>query len=269
MSAPPSLSWIETLATGVSGFVVYWVILVVVALVEAATARRRPRFPLGPRLKVNLALGLFAAALGSIPLISTLAIAQLAWAGGWGLTANWAWPVTAQVAFSFVVMDLTGYLIHRASHAYPWLWRLHLVHHTDPDMDLSTMFRSHPGSLVVVGIVECAVIATLGLHPLGILAHGLAKLALMALGHASLPDARKWEGALAWLLVTPNYHRIHHSIMQAETDSNYGEVLSIWDRLFGSHSRAVGPVERFGLGDAYDGDASSLLTQLRLPFMKN
>lgn len=261
--------WIEWAGTGTTGFAIYWAILIAVAAVEAVFAARPARNPAGPRLAVNLSFGLVAAALGTIPVLSTFVVAKAAQEAGWGLTAGFAWPIAAQIGFAFLVMDLTGYTLHRASHAMPLLWRLHRVHHTDTDVDLSTLFRSHPAAVMVIAAIECAVIVGLGLHPLGVMLHGLAKLITMALGHANLPDQGKLANAVSRLVVTPNFHRIHHSSVLSETDSNYGEVLSIWDRLFASHSRSAGQVERFGLGDGYDSDAASLLSQLKLPFAKS
>jgi sterol desaturase/sphingolipid hydroxylase (fatty acid hydroxylase superfamily) len=258
---------IEWLTSGQSGFLVYWAVLIGVALLELWLPGAKPLQPLGPRLKVNLMFGLIAAVLFSIPFLSTLALAQLVTQRGWGLIGMFDWPLWQRVLVSFVAMDLAGYAIHRLSHSLPVLWRMHRVHHSDNDIDLSTLFRAHPAAVIVTTLLEFVVIAALGLHPLGIMASGLAKLATMALGHANVASHPRLSRVCGAIFVTPNFHRMHHSASLAETDSNYGEVLTVWDRLFGSVSRSTGPIERFGLGDAFDHDAAAPLGQLKLPFV--
>lgn len=258
---------IEWLTSGQTGFLVYWAVLIGIAMLELRLPGPRPQHSLGPRLKVNLMFGLIAAVLFSIPFLSTIAVAQVVTQRGWGLIGAFDWPLWLRVLFSFVAMDLAGYAIHRLSHVWSPLWRIHRVHHTDNDIDLSTLFRAHPAAVVVTTLLEFVVIVALGLHPLGIMAHGLARLATMAFGHANVTSHPRLSRLLSAVLVTPNFHRMHHSAWQPETDSNYGEVLTLWDRLFGSVSRSAGPIERFGLGDAFDHDAAAPLGQLKLPFV--
>lgn len=254
------------LASSYMAYGFFWAILIAVAALEVFSPGRVDRKALGPRMEVNFAFGLTTMALLSLPLLSEFALAQLAQARGWGLLnfldLN---PIWAFV-FSFLALDLCGYAFHRASHRVPWLWRLHRVHHSDSDMDLSTYFRSHPLEVVVASAVKYALIIALGLHPFALLVFGVTKQVTMTLGHANIAPRPTLSRLISTLLVSPAFHQIHHSAHRPETDSNYGEVLTIWDRLLGTMGRIEGAVARFGLGDAYDAEAASFKSQIKLPF---
>ena len=251
-------------------YALFWAILLAVATLETLAPGREDRKPLGPRLRVNFAFGLTTFAIHSLPFLSEVALAELARTRGWGLLnrndIGLFGGVLWQIAASVLAYDLCGYAIHRLSHRVGWLWRLHRVHHSDSDMDLSTYFRSHPLDVVVILGVKYALILALGLHPAALVLHGLAKQITMSLGHANIAPRPRLSRSAALLFVTPAFHQVHHSAWRPETDSNYGEVLTVWDRLFGSIGRTSGAVERFGLGDGYDADSASLTGQFNLPF---
>lgn len=254
------------LTSGMPGAVWFWGVLAVVALWEAAGPASGSG-PAGPRLAVNFSLGLIAALATLVPILSAIVMASYVEQQGWGLLNHAGLSEWAVIAASFLALDLIAYAFHRASHRFAVLWRLHRVHHSDKALDLSTLFRIHPLTVILLVLVDGAAIAALGLHPAGIALHVLAKHVTMSLGHADIAMRNTAPRFLPWLVVTPAFHARHHSARQAETDSNYGEVLTLWDHLFGSASKASGPVARFGLGDRYDADAASLKGQLRLPFI--
>ena len=245
----------------------YWAILIAAAALEMAFPGRSDRLPLGPRLRVNFAFGLSTMLLYAIPFLSEVALAEWVRARGWGLfnraEAGLAW----HLVLSFLAYDLCGYTIHRLSHRFRWLWRLHRVHHSDSDLDLSTYFRSHPLDVMVILGIKFAAIVGLGLHPAALVLHGLAKQVTMSLGHANIAPRPRLSRAISAVFVSPAFHQTHHSAHRPDTDSNYGEVLTVWDRLFASAGRTGGAIERFGLGDAYDADSASLAGQLKLPFV--
>lgn len=261
---PPLLAW---LALPYAAYALYWAIPFLVATAEMVAASRSQRTPIGPRLRVNFAFGLFTALLYSLPWLSEVLLAQWIAARGWGLLANTGLTPGWQVVLGFLAYDLCGYAIHRLSHRSAWLWRLHRVHHADADLDLSTYFRSHPLDVLLIVALRASLIVALGILPLAILLYGLAKQATMALGHANLPALPRVSRTTALLVVSPAFHARHHSAHQRETDSNYGEVLTVWDRLFGTAGAIGSPIARFGLGDAYDAQATSLRRQFMLPFV--
>ena len=138
-------------------------------------------------------------------------MADLARANGWGLLHRVAPGVGWEIALGFIACDLCGYAIHRMSHRLAWPWRLHRVHHSDSDLDLSTYFRSHPLEVLLVIAVKFVAIVALGLHPAALLLHGLAKHLTMALGHAGIGPDHPLSRIASPIFVTPGFHRVHHS----------------------------------------------------------
>lgn len=268
MTRPGWAQSLEWLTTSTPGFVGYWLILMTIAAVELIFPGVAQRTVSRARIKTNLILGLIMAAIYSLPMLSEFAFASRVNARGWGLLNLLGLALWLEVGASFVLYDLLAYAVHRASHVWPPLWRLHRVHHADADIDLSTFFRVHPVAIPVNLGLHLVALVALGLHPLGILLHAAVNLVTMGLGHAHVRAFPRLSRFCALLVVTPEFHRRHHSAWQPETDSNYGEVLTIWDRLLGSMATSNGQVVRIGLGDDYDHDAASLLGQLKLPFIR-
>ena len=260
------LDTLVALTSGWSGFVFYWFLFLAVAMFELLHPSKRPRVPGGDRITVNFGLGFFVAILQMVPLLTAYGGALLAEENGFGVLRWLDLPFWASVGVSFLLLDLAGYIFHRASHEVPLLWRLHRVHHSDQNVDASTTFRAHPLSLLVFIGFDFIVVYALGIAPIGVLVYAVCKLLTMWLSHADITPAPRVSAFFAALFVTPAFHHRHHSAEQIHTDSNYGEVLTIWDRLFGTVSTLDGNVERYGLGDAYDRDAASLSCQLKLPF---
>ena len=148
---------------------------------------------------------------------------------------------------------------------------MHRVHHADTAIDLSTGFRSHPGEALLLALARAAVAIAFGFSvPALMIAETLA-IAFTMWSHANLRLPDRLDRALRLLLVTPAMHHVHHSARRAETDSNYGEVFSLWDRLFGTYRSSNGESlarTRFGLGDEHDRDAASILRQLTGPLAR-
>ncbi|MDB5415133.1 MAG: sterol desaturase family protein [Rubritepida sp.] len=192
--------------------------------------------PLGWRRWVpNLGL----VALGSVLVRFTLPFAAVGvaiWAQSRGLgLLNWLdTPGWLAIPLTVVIFDLLIYGQHRATHAIPWLWRLHRVHHADPEMDATTGLRFHPIEIWLSMLLKMAAALALGAPPAGMVAFEIILNATSLFEHAAIRIPARLDRALAWVIVTPRLHRIHHSERQEETDSHYGFCLSVWDRIFGS-----------------------------------
>ncbi|MCB2067640.1 MAG: sterol desaturase family protein [Erythrobacter sp.] len=215
---------------------------------------------------VNFALWLFGMALLAALPLGLLAAAGLAADRGWGLFNRWAapWPLVLLVALAGQTLVL--YWLHRLSHAFAPLWRIHRVHHADPALDLSTGLRHHPAEVLITAPFHYGVVIALGLPAWAALLAGFLLFAGTLFKHldASLPP--RLERALGLVIATPALHRYHHSAHQPETDSNFGNFLIVWDRLFGTfHPASPAGPERLGLGDAHDRVADRLGWQLGLP----
>ena len=163
------------------------------------------------------------------------------WQGGWGL------------ALDFLLLDAWLYVWHRANHLLPVLWRFHEVHHLDETLDASTALRFHFGEVVASSVLRAVVIFLLGVPLASVLLFEIVVAMAAIFHHSNLRLPATLERALAWVIVTPSIHWVHHHAKRADTDSNYATVLSMWDRLFGSHSATVRTaVMQMGVGGGRD-----------------
>ena len=178
-------------------------------------------------------------ALGSLVvrfLIPLAAVGAALWAQSRGVGLfNWLdAPGWLSIPLTIVLLDLLIYGQHRVFHTVPWLWRLHRVHHADPEMDASTGLRFHPIEIWLSMWVKVVAAIALGTPPEGIIAFEIILNATSMFEHAAIRIPPRLDRALGWVIVTPNQHRIHHSEREEETNSHYGFCLSLWDRMFGS-----------------------------------
>ena len=184
----------------------------------------------------NLAVALAGSGLLRVLVpVGTVGTALWAQAQGIGLFPALALDGVAAIMATVVLMDLAIWSQHVASHRWPWLWRLHRVHHVATRFEATLGLRFHPLEILVSLGWKLLLVVALGLPAAGIALYETL-LALAALWtHADLALPPRLERALRWLVVTPYMHRIHHSVHRAETDSNFSFHLSLWDRLFGSY----------------------------------
>ncbi|MBL8225429.1 MAG: sterol desaturase family protein [Chromatiales bacterium] len=204
------------------------------------------RHPLRPRWQVNVGLLIVNEVFLrlAVPVAAAVLIARM----GWGLLAMV--PLGGAVAFviTWLAIDLGLYAAHRLAHVAPALWRIHRVHHTDADVDVTTGFRFHPVEASLQSLVVIAVATLLGSPPLAVATYSLLMAIVGVVSHANIRVPRPLDLALRWLVITPGMHRIHHSVHAADYDSNFSVALSCWDRLLGTYraEASAGTVE-FGL----------------------
>jgi sterol desaturase/sphingolipid hydroxylase (fatty acid hydroxylase superfamily) len=166
---------------------------------------------------------------------SALVVATTASEHGWGLLP--ALRLSEPFAFvtGLLLLDLASYFKHRAYHAWPVLWQLHVVHHSDADMDVGTGLRHHPADYLLDGFLTAGVVVVLGVSVESVLTFLVLATAHNAFRHGNFIVPRWLDGALRHTIVTPDWHRVHHSSLELETNSNFGGVLTWWDRLFGTY----------------------------------
>jgi sterol desaturase/sphingolipid hydroxylase (fatty acid hydroxylase superfamily) len=223
------------------------------------------------RIGGNVAMGVINAGLGALLPVSTVIAAGWAARHDVGLMNEVALPALAIVAATVAIRNLATYAVHRLSHAVPFLWRVHRVHHADIRLDLSTGFRNHPLELAIGAPLLAGVTIACGLDAATLAVYESVAIVFAMWSHANLRLPERLDRRLRLALVTPAMHHVHHSSRRRETDSNYGDVLSLWDRLFGTYvDLTPGQLRatRFGLGDAHDEGAPHLLHQLRSPFAR-
>jgi sterol desaturase/sphingolipid hydroxylase (fatty acid hydroxylase superfamily) len=166
---------------------------------------------------------------------AAVGMALLAEQRGWGLMNALAVSAWIVVPVSVLLLDLAIYLQHVAFHAVPALWRLHRMHHADLDIDVTTGLRFHPIEIMLSMVIKLAVVTALGVPAVAVLVFEVLLNATSMFNHANLRLPPSVDRALRWILVTPDMHRVHHSVVVAETNSNYGFNLPWWDRLFGTY----------------------------------
>ncbi len=153
----------------------------------------------------------------------------------WGLLNQLDLPYWLEVGSAVVFMDFSIYLQHVVFHALPLLWRIHRMHHSDLDLDVTTGLRFHPIGIILSMGIKLAVVALLGASPAAVLIFEVALNATTMFNHGNIRLPTTVDKALRSVIVTPDMHRVHHSIVRHETDTNFGFNLSWWDRVFGTY----------------------------------
>jgi sterol desaturase/sphingolipid hydroxylase (fatty acid hydroxylase superfamily) len=206
------------------------------ALWEAAAPRRRPAYSRLRRWPSNLAIAGLNAALMRILLPATaVSLALLGAKRGWGLLNNLPLQAWLTIILTVVLLDLAIYLQHVMFHAVPALWRVHRMHHADLDFDVTTGVRFHPIEILLSAMIKFAAVAALGTPALGILIFEVLLNATSMFNHGNVRIPARLERYVRWFMVTPEMHRVHHSIVVDETNSNFGFNLPWWDRLLGTY----------------------------------
>lgn len=167
--------------------------------------------------------------------IAPVTLAATAQADGLGLFNLLALPMWLEIPVGLMSLDLLIYLQHRLFHRVPLLWRLHRMHHTDLDLDVSSGNRFHPLEIVLSMLIKMAAVLLLGLSPLTVLLFEVILNAASMFNHANLAIPLPVDRLLRLFLVTPDMHRVHHSVIPVETDSNFGFCQPWWDRLLGTY----------------------------------
>jgi sterol desaturase/sphingolipid hydroxylase (fatty acid hydroxylase superfamily) len=211
-------------------------VFVVMAAWEVITPRRKQVIGRSRRWPNNLGVVVVNTLLVRILLPTTaVGLALFAEAHGLGLFNVIAAPAWLAVVGSVVILDLAIYLQHVLFHAVPALWRLHRMHHADLEFDVSTGLRFHPIEILLSMLIKLAVVAALGAPALAVLMFEVLLNATSMFNHANARIPAWIDRALRWIVVTPDMHRVHHSILERETNSNFGFNLPWWDRLFGTY----------------------------------
>lgn len=221
---------------GLDRLAIFIGVLAVMILWEVIAPRRQILISRWQRWSANFALSILSMLLMRIT-IATAALwaANTAMANNWGLLHLVDLPVVLSFVISLVLLDLAIYGQHRASHQWKWLWRLHKVHHTDLDFDVTTAIRFHPIEIFISMAYKVICILIIGVNPIAVLMFEIILSSCALFNHSNIRIPLEIDKVIRLLLVTPDMHRVHHSVIQTETDSNYGFSISIWDRLFRSY----------------------------------
>ena len=188
------------------------------------------------RWKTNLSMVVISSvALRFVFPLAAVGTALWAQSAGYGLFNSFDVPPLLAGLIAFVVLDFIVWLEHVASHRIPLLWRIHRMHHADTGFDVTTALRFHPLEIVLSMVWKAAIIVLIGAPVLAVLVFEIVLNGMAMFNHSNVRLPLVLDRWLRRLLVTPDMHRVHHSSIRRETDSNYGFNLSVWDRLFGSY----------------------------------
>lgn len=206
---------------------------------EALVPRRERSLTRVRRWPTNLAITLLntVALRGLAVVLPLLAIgaAMDAQAQGWGLFNRLDWPGWLELVLAVLILDLAIWAQHLVTHKVPFFWRFHRVHHADRDMDVTTGFRFHPVEILASMGLKIGLVYLLGPSALAVLVFEVLLSGTALFNHSNLALPGPLDRVLRLVLVTPDMHRVHHSVHREEHDSNYGFALSVWDRLFGTY----------------------------------
>jgi sterol desaturase/sphingolipid hydroxylase (fatty acid hydroxylase superfamily) len=220
---------------------------------------------LGP----NLMLMLITFATNAI--FNTALVLLLEWqaAARIGVLHAFAPPPLATTAVVVLALDFAYYLAHVAMHSSPALWRYHCVHHSDPAVDVTTTIRQHPGEGVIRYLFLAAAASALGAGPAAFAVYRVWSVVHGLLEHANVRVPQRLDAAVAWVVTTPNMHKVHHSRRPAETNSNYGNIFSLFDRGFSTFTpTARGTSIPYGLEGLDHPSVQTTIGLLALPFRK-
>ena len=235
--------------------------LSLVAAGEIVAPRRPLTVPRRSRWPSNLAIVLLNTLLVRALLpVTAVSMAMLAEERGWGVFhASGPLPAWLVVPVTVVFLDLAIYLQHVLFHAVPILWRLHRMHHADLDVDVTTGARFHPLEIVLSMLLKFGVVAALGAPPLAVLVFELLLSTGSLFNHGNLRLPLPADGILRWIVVTPDMHRVHHSVAPGETNRNFGFTFSWWDWIGGTYrAQPAGGHARMLLGIPQFRDVSDL-----------
>ncbi|MCH8157808.1 MAG: sterol desaturase family protein [Nitrospinae bacterium] len=253
-------------------FVIFVAVFALMLILEALIPRH-PVVDSKPR-RVGINLTLAGVDILVVKLVfGAAAVGAAGFAGdrGWGLLNYLEWPDALEFFMAVVFLDLMIYLQHVIVHMVPLFWRFHVVHHSDLDLDVSSGLRFHPVEILGSMLYKIGIIFALGPDPLAVLVFEAILNGMAQFSHSNITLPGKLDQALRWVIVTPDMHRIHHSVVVKETNSNFGFNLSVWDRMLGTYIRdALKPQPEIVIGvDAFRRpEEVTFLNLVMMPFHK-
>jgi len=255
----------ERMAFIVGGLLIFWIIEGAIPLLPMSYKKTKSR-----HAAVNLAFTLLHLIIHTFLAILIVLLSDWCRDNQFGLV-YWLNANTIGIIFiSFLTLDFfAGWLAHITEHKVFFLWRFHVVHHADNNVDVTTGLRHHPIESVVRGIFFFMGIFASGSPIYGVMIYQTLLILSAAFSHANISLPKWLDNTLSYVFVSPNMHKVHHHWKQPYTDSNYGAVLSVWDRLFGTFKKLDSKEIRYGLDRYYPNEKDEdFLTLLRKPFGK-
>lgn len=252
----------------------FFTIFAAMALWEVASPCRKRRFKRSQRWVGNIGIVILNSLLLRLLFpAAALGMASYTAVNGWGLLHAIDLPFWLDILIAVLLMDMVIYLQHVMVHAVPVLWRLHRVHHADPDYDLTTGARFHPIEIIISMLIKITTIAALGPPIVAVVIFEVVLNGMAMFNHGNVRLPMPLDRVLRWVIVTPDMHRVHHSVEPNETNSNFGFNLSLWDRLMGTYRqqpRLGQQCMEIGISSLRDPKMTNRLTgMLWIPFLQD
>ncbi|MBT3922369.1 MAG: sterol desaturase family protein [Nitrospina sp.] len=253
-------------------FAIFLAVFLVMLGLESVIQRHPTVDSKTSRLKINLTLtGIDIVLVRLFFGAAAVGAAQFAEERGWGLFNYLQWPEGLETVLCVVILDLMVYIQHVVVHMIPLFWRFHIVHHSDLDLDVSSGLRFHPIEIMGSMLFKIGLVFALGPLPIAVLIFEAILNGMAQFSHSNITLPEKLDRLLRYVIVTPDMHRIHHSVEKRETNSNFGFNLSIWDRALGTYiQEASKPQPRIiiGVNRFRTSEEVSLINLLMMPFRK-
>ncbi|MDP2561647.1 sterol desaturase family protein [Psychrobium sp. 1_MG-2023] len=215
---------------------IFALVFLMIALWELLSPKRSLSMARSKRWLTNLSLVIVDGLTVKVIFpIAAMGVAILCQQQQWGLFQQIELPIWSAAILSWLILDMVIYFQHKLFHSVPILWRLHQVHHSDIDIDVSTGVRFHPFEIIISMLIKLITIFALGAPLIAVFIFEVCLNAFALFNHANLRLPHHIDRTLRRLIVTPDMHRVHHSVIPREYNSNFGATISLWDRLFGSY----------------------------------
>jgi len=254
----------QRMAILVGGLLFFWIIEGAIPLLPLTYKRNKLR-----HAGVNFGFTIIHLIIHTLLAILIIKLSDWCKAQNFGLIYWFQVGVWGAVIISVLALDFSSWLVHWVMHKIKLLWRFHLIHHSDTNVDVTTGLRHHPGDSILRGVFFMLLIFISGAPMYGVMIYQTLLVFATAFTHANINLPNWLDTALSYILVSPNMHKVHHHWKQPYTDTNYGGVFSIWDRIFGTFSKLDKKDLRYGLDQYYPAEKDEDFVRLmKKPFQK-
>ena len=255
---------LERLALLVGGLLFFWIIEGAIPLIQMKYKKTKLRHAL-----VNFAFTIIHLIIHTFLAIFIVLLSDWCKDVGWGLVYWFNAGIWGCIIIGVLALDFSSWLVHLIMHKNAFLWRYHLIHHTDNNVDVTTGLRHHPGDSLLRGIFFLILIFVSGAPMYSVMIYQTLVVVATAFTHANISLPSKIDKALSYIFISPNMHKVHHHWKLPYTDTNYGAVFSIWDRLFSTFSTLEPSKIRYGLDVHYaNEDDEDFIKLIKDPFTK-
>ena len=255
---------VERMVILVGGLLLFWIIEGAIPLFQLQYKKSKLR-----HAGVNFVFTVIHLIIHTFLAILIIKLSDWCAATGFGLVYWTKANILFSILIGVLALDFSSWLVHIVMHKVPVLWRFHLVHHSDTNVDVTTGLRHHPGDSLLRGVFFLLLIFISGAPMYSVMIYQTLVVLATAFTHANISLPAKLDKALSWFLISPNMHKVHHHWKQPYTDSNYGAVFSIWDRLLGTFTILDIKDIKYGLDRYYPADKDENVMKLMVkPFKK-